>query len=92
MARIVVERIDGDTYEVMVDDGGSTSSHTVIAGAGLIEELGGGAGGEAVIEASFRFLLDRESKESILRRFDLTVIGGYFPEYRDMVGEYLVHD
>ena len=30
---------------------------------------------------SFRFLLARESKELILRTFDLPVIGRYFPEY-----------
>ena len=28
-----------------------------------------------------KFLLERESKESILRSFDLTVIGRYFPEW-----------
>jgi hypothetical protein len=92
MARIVVERIDPDTFQVMVDDEGSSSAHTVTVAASLIEELGDGADAEAVIEASFRFLLDREPKGSILSRFDLSVIGGYFPEYRDMLGEYLVHD
>lgn len=91
MARIVVDRIDPDTFEVMVDDEGSSSTHTVTVAASLIEELGDGADAEAVIEASFRFLLDREPKESILSRFDLSAIGGYFPEYRDMLGEYLVH-
>ena len=30
---------------------------------------------------SFRFLLEREPKESILRSFDLTVISRYFSEY-----------
>jgi hypothetical protein len=33
------------------------------------------------VEESFRFLLEREPKESILRRFNLTVISRYFPEY-----------
>ena len=36
---------------------------------------------ERCIEAAFRFLLDREPKESILRRFDITVISRYFPEF-----------
>lgn len=36
---------------------------------------------EALVEASFRFLLEREPKESILRSFDLMVIQRYFPEY-----------
>jgi hypothetical protein len=34
-----------------------------------------------LVEASFRFLLEREPREAILRRFDLPVIGRYFPEY-----------
>lgn len=36
---------------------------------------------EALVEASFAFLLEREPRESILRRFDLPMIGRYFPEY-----------
>jgi hypothetical protein len=36
---------------------------------------------ERCLEAAFRFLLDREPKESILRRFDVTVISRYFPEF-----------
>jgi len=36
---------------------------------------------ERCLEAAFRFLLDRETKESILRRFDVTVISRYFPEF-----------
>jgi hypothetical protein len=34
-----------------------------------------------LVRRSFDFLLARESKESILRSFDLPVIGRYFPEY-----------
>ena len=36
---------------------------------------------ETLLERSFEFLLERESNTSILRRFDLPVIGSYFPEY-----------
>jgi hypothetical protein len=34
-----------------------------------------------LVDASFRFLLERESPTSILRSFDLLEIGRYFPEY-----------
>jgi len=44
---------------------------------------------EKLIEASFEFLLDRESKESILSRFDLPVIKRYFPEYERKIVDYL---
>ena len=36
---------------------------------------------EELIRKSFEFLLEHEPKESILSRFDLTVISRYFPEY-----------
>ena len=35
----------------------------------------------ALVEESFRFLLEREPREAILRRFALPVISRYFPEY-----------
>ena len=34
-----------------------------------------------LVRRSFEFLLEREPKASILRRFDLPLIGRYFPEY-----------
>lgn len=40
---------------------------------------------EELVRASFEFLLARESKESILRTFDLMTIKQYFPEYEDEV-------
>jgi hypothetical protein len=33
------------------------------------------------VRRCFEFLLARESKESILSRFDVSVIGTYFPEF-----------
>jgi hypothetical protein len=33
------------------------------------------------VRRSFDFLLEREPPSSILRTFDLAVIGRYFPEY-----------
>ena len=44
---------------------------------------------ERCIEAAFRFLLDHEPKESILRRFDITVISRYFPEFKRELPGYL---
>jgi hypothetical protein len=44
---------------------------------------------ERCIAAAFRFLLDREAKESILRRFDVTVISQYFPEFERELPSYL---
>jgi hypothetical protein len=41
------------------------------------------------IEAAMRFLLEREPKESILPRFDISVIGRYFPEFEQSLADYL---
>ena len=38
-----------------------------------------------LIKKSFEFLLERESKESILRKFNLKVINQYFPEYEQEI-------
>jgi len=34
-----------------------------------------------LVRRSFEFLLENEPKESILARFDLSVIGRYFPQF-----------
>jgi hypothetical protein len=44
---------------------------------------------ERFLEAAFRFLLDREPKESILSRFDVTVISRYFPDFEQELPRYL---
>jgi hypothetical protein len=44
---------------------------------------------ETMVTESFRFLLEREPKESILRSFDLTVISRYFPEYEREIAQRL---
>ena len=36
-----------------------------------------------LVERSFKFLLEREPKESILKRFNLKQIMAYFPEYEE---------
>jgi len=81
MARIEVTRIDDDTFRVEVHDADGASVHEVSASAESVRRYGGRASAEQLIEASFNFLLERESKESILTRFDLPVIEDYFPEY-----------
>jgi hypothetical protein len=44
---------------------------------------------EHCLKAVFRFLLDHEPKESILERFDVTVISRYFPEFERELPRYL---
>ena len=47
---------------------------------------------ESFLDAAFRFLLDREPKEAILRRFDAAIIERYFPEFERELPHYLSGD
>jgi hypothetical protein len=74
---------DGWLCSVAVTDGGGTSRHEVTVRPEELSAFAPGAGEPtALVEESFRFLLEREPKESILRRFAISEIGRYFPEYR----------
>lgn len=88
MADIGVEHVGGDVYRVTVSEGRSATTHTVTVGPAETEALGA-ATPEVLVEASMRFLLEREPKESILREFPLSVIGSYFPEYESRIIDYL---
>ncbi len=81
MARITVTRLDADTFRVEVAEASGSTEHEVRTTPDEVQRLGGGADAEALLEESFRFLLEREPKESILARFELPVIARYFPEY-----------
>ena len=78
---IHVEKIDERTFKVTVKDR-TTKTHTVTVENSYHEKLTGArVTKEDLIKKSFEFLLERESNASILRTFDLPVIGRYFPEY-----------
>jgi len=89
MAEIALDQAGDDVYKVTVSETGSTSTHHVTVSAADLGRFGGSRSAEELIEASFRFLLDREPKESILGRFDLSVIPRYFPDYPSRIGDYL---
>jgi len=81
----------GWTCDVTVAvEGGSTTRHAVTVAQSDLERLDPGARDpHLLVDASFRFLLEREPAESILRSFDLPVIGRYFPEYEGEIGRRL---
>jgi len=85
MARIQVLLRNGNVYDVTIQDGRGTSHHLVTVWPSDVERYAPGAAPEALVEASFRFLLEREPKEAILARFDLPVIERYFPEYPSLI-------
>jgi hypothetical protein len=90
---IKVERTGGGDpleFEVIVQAGTVETNHHVTIARDACQRLTMGTHTpEHCIKAAFRFLLDREPKESILRRFDITVISRYFPEFERELPRYL---
>lgn len=87
MATITIKEINPQTFHVTVV-ANSTTEHEVTADPAYTSRLcQNGQSTVALIEKSFAFLLARESNTSILRRFDLSVISHYFPEYESKMRE-----
>lgn len=86
MSRIEVEALGGERFRVRVR-GAEQTGHEVTARAADVQRYGGDVAAEALIEASFAFLLEREPASAILRRFELPVIERYFPEYPQAMRE-----
>jgi hypothetical protein len=78
------------TFDVVVSEGKGETHHRVTMSREMCERLTAGKHSpERCLEAAFRFLLDREPKESILRRFHVTEISRYFPEFEREMPRYL---
>ncbi len=73
----------GRRFTVTIREGdGSRSEHEIGVSDADWDRFGGGYESRAqLVEASVRFLLEREPKGSILRSFDLRDIARYFPDY-----------
>ncbi len=94
MAEIQVKEVESDdrgwAYDVIVREGATESRHWVTVSKNDYRDLTGGKlSPERLVESSFEFLLEREPKESILSRFDLSVISRYFPEFKRRISDYL---
>ncbi|KPJ65690.1 MAG: hypothetical protein AMJ45_04740 [Syntrophobacter sp. DG_60] len=86
MARIGIKILNEDqdkwVFLVEVEDKGTKTEHKVTVNREFYESLSKGAcSPEEFVNKSFEFLLERESKESILREFNISKISYYFPEY-----------
>lgn len=93
MPEIEVSRTDVEQFmscfHVRVTDAdGSATDHDVTLSRADHERLATGyASVEAFVRACFEFLLERESKASILRSFDVSQIATYFPEFDQKVAQ-----
>ncbi len=89
MAEIDVEPISAgerSKFRVVVREGADQSTHEVTLSESDAFRLGSGyPSEEALVRESFQFLLEREPKEAILRRFDVSEISRYFPEFEERI-------
>lgn len=59
------------------------TTHEVSVDREVLDDLAPGATPEELVRVSFEFLLERERRESIMRQFELPIIGRFFGDYRD---------
>lgn len=77
---------EGFACDVLVGTDPAATRHTVTVSQADLDRLAPGHyDPEALVRASFEFLLEREPRESILRRFELPVIERYFPGYERQI-------
>lgn len=93
-AMIHVERIEAAQepleFCVIVVEDRSETKHEVTMAESIYQKLSHGKiSPERCVQAAFQFLLDREPKEAILTRFDLTTISKYYPSFEQDFHRYL---
>ena len=82
---ISVESIDNNSFTVSVTKD-STTEHIVLLNDFFHQEVTNNKlTKNELITHSFKFLLKRESNQSILKKFNLEIISQYFPEYIDEI-------
>ena len=82
---ISVEAIDNNSFKVSVTKDSSTE-HIVLLNNHFHQDVTNNKITKIeLITHSFKFLLNRESNQSILKKFNLEIISQYFPEYIDEI-------
>ncbi len=90
MPEIVVQPVSAtgqrSVFKITIRDEGSSTEHIVEIDDAYYRKLTGGTEKpEDLLVRSFKFLLQREPKEMILHRFNLSKISSYFPEYENEI-------
>ena len=70
---------------VTIGDDPAATEHEVILERETLEDLAPGVSPDTLVAESFAFLLEREPREALMRRFELPIIGRYFAEYSDEI-------
>lgn len=85
MATTNVKEKKQGTFLVTVK-AGNTTQHEVNVDSAYAKKLTEGRISNVdLVKKSFEFFLKREPNASILRRFDLSVISSYFPEFESII-------
>lgn len=88
--KIDVQPAGENQFRVRLIEGKSETSHLVTVNPKDYQRLTGGkVDVTQLVRRSFEFLLENEPKESILQKFDLSVISRYFPEYENEIARRL---
>lgn len=82
---IQITKIDETSYDVTVSKRSTTTHRVTLTPDYALKLTLGKTSNETLLQKSFEFLLEREPNTSILRSFELSVIGRYFPEYESEV-------
>jgi hypothetical protein len=76
---------DGWRCSVTVGDDAAATEHNVRVDRATLDDLAPGGTPEDLVRASFDFMLEREPRESIMRSFELPIIGRFFADYPDEI-------
>ena len=88
--KIISQTKTGNGWQLQVTLGTDpdTTSHAVTLDQMYWQKLTAGKiPPQDLITKSFIFLLERESKQSILPKFNLSLISTYFPEYEQTISQ-----
>jgi len=82
--QINIKELSPNAFDVTIYSNTETTHQVSISDTFITEYQIKNLTKKEIIEQSFIFLLERESNTSILRKFDIEVIGNYFPEYKKL--------
>ena len=85
---ILIKELSDDEFQVIVKETNSTSHNVTLTDDTHQNLTNGKVSKKKLIDFSFKFLLEREPNISILSSFELSMIFGYFPEYRKTINEW----
>ncbi|MFY0649352.1 MAG: hypothetical protein EBW59_02780 [Betaproteobacteria bacterium] len=82
--QIKIKELSPNAFDVTIYSNTETNHQVTISDNFVTEYQIKNLTKKEIIEQSFIFLLERESNNSILRKFDIEVIANYFPEYKKL--------